>query len=105
MPKSKRSKACQIPLSVREAVYERDGGKCILCPKHVEIAFANAHYIGKAQMGLGKEQNIVTLCLKCHHEYDHTGKRKILKVKIENYLRSFYDDWDNINKVYSKWGN
>lgn len=29
--KSKRSKATDIPKKVKERVYKRDGGKCIIC--------------------------------------------------------------------------
>ena len=35
----------------------------------------NAHYISRAHGGLGIEENIVTLCLDCHNNYDN-GRSK-----------------------------
>ena len=47
---SKRSKACDISPKVRQIVYDRDGGCCIICGKQ---GIPNAHYISRAHGGLG----------------------------------------------------
>lgn len=56
----------------------------------------NAHYISRAHGGLGIEKNVVTLCFKCHHNYDN-GKDKDLseriKKKIEYHLNYHYPNW------------
>ena len=56
----KMTKATSIPKSVKEAVYERDGGRCILCGRNNGEPVA--HVIRRSQGGKGIEQNIVTLC-------------------------------------------
>ncbi len=71
--KSRRSKACDIPQSVKKKVWERDEERCVVCGNHQ--AMPNAHYISRAHGGLGIEQNIVTLCQTCHHEYDNSSMR------------------------------
>ncbi len=97
---SKRSRACDIPKKVKDAVWERDGHCCIICGS--PQAMPNAHFIPRSQGGLGVEENIVTLCLQCHFEYDNGGKRKEHGAFIEGYLRSLYIDWDKSKLIYKK---
>ena len=65
--KSKRAKACDISKKVKDRVWERDGGRCIICGS--PYAMPNSHYIRRSQGGLGIEENIVTMCLCCHNMY------------------------------------
>jgi predicted CXXCH cytochrome family protein len=102
MPKSRRAKACDIPQSVKMRVWERDGGRCIICGN--PHAAPNAHYIRRSQGGLGIEENIVTLCLECHEEYDNGSKRKEYGEKIRKYLKDHYPGWDESKLIYRKWG-
>lgn len=101
--KSNRSKATDIPMSVKQKVWERDNHHCINCGS--PYAMPNAHYISRAHGGLGIEENIVTLCHDCHHNYDN-GKSKELKEhiksKIETYLKSIYPDWNVESLIYKK---
>ena len=99
--KSKRAKACNITLRVKQAVYERDLGLCVICHKQ---GIPNAHYIRRSQGGLGIEQNVVTLCMTCHNDYDNGSKREEYGQIIENYLSSIYDNWNKEDLVYKKWG-
>ena len=99
---SKRSKATDIPYKVKQAVYERDGGLCIYCKRQ---GLPNAHYISRAKGGLGTEQNVVTLCIQCHHDYDNGkdgDKKRLLKLFIENYLKDYYKDWTKENITFKK---
>ena len=100
---SKRTKATDIPMSVKQKVWERDNHHCINCGS--PYAMPNAHYISRAHGGLGIEENIVTLCHDCHHNYDN-GKSKELKEhiksKIETYLKSIYPDWNIESLIYKK---
>ena len=98
--KSKRSKACDIPLRVKKKVWGRDEEKCVVCGRH--NAMPNAHYISRAQGGLGIEQNVVTLCLDCHNKYDNTIFRKDLKEYLKRYLQSKYPNWNEKDLVYKK---
>lgn len=99
--KSRRSKATDISQKVKNKVWERDNHCCILCGS--PYAMPNAHYISRANGGLGIEQNIVTLCHDCHSKFDNGDKdtRTALGYKIESYLISCYKYW-NVQDLYYK---
>lgn len=105
--KSRRSKATDIPQSVKEKVWERDNHRCVVCGS--PIAMPNAHYISRAKGGLGIEENIVTLCTEfspnhCHRTYDFGTKKEREEIGniIENYLKTKYPDWDKSKLIYKK---
>lgn len=100
MYKSKRSKACDISQNVKKAVWERDLNRCIYCG--CGQAMPNAHYIPRSKGGLGIEQNIVTLCINCHNNYDITDMRSHYKEYIENYLKGKYKNWSKEELIYKK---
>ena len=98
--KSKRTKAVDITRKTREAVKRRDGDMCIMrCGRR---GLPNAHFISRAQNGLGIPENIVTLCFICHARYDSTTDRLVMQADIENYLQKKYPDWDKSKLVYNK---
>lgn len=106
--KTKRSKACDIPQKVKQAVWERDNGCCVVCGNNYNV-MPNGHFISRAKGGLGIEENIVTLCTeltpnKCHRKYDFGTKQEREEIgnKIENYLKSKYPNWDKENLTYKK---
>ena len=94
------TKALAISKSVKEAVYRRDGGCCVLCGS--PYGEPNAHYIARSQGGLGIEKNVVTLCAWCHREYDQTYRRKAIREELRGYLMSRYPDWDERDLIYRK---
>lgn len=98
---SKVSKACDISPKVRRRVKDRDGHACILCgsPWNLEVA----HYIGRAQLGLGICRNLVLLCNHCHSEYDNGDKRKEYGQMIKDYLKGWYPDWNEESLIYNKY--
>ena len=107
--KSKRAKATDISMSVKKIVFARDKGKCVVCGNSYNV-MPNAHYIPRSKGGLGIEQNIVTLCTemtlnKCHRRFDFGTKeeRKEIGEKIENYLKSKYDNWNKEDLYYKRW--
>lgn len=63
------------------------------------------HIIKKeANGGLGIPENVVTLCPKCHYEEDFGQNTKDYENYIENYLRNYYGDNWNIEKlIYNKY--
>lgn len=101
--KSRRSKACDIPLAVKKKVWERDGHKCIVCWNNK--AMPNGHFISRANGGLGIEENIVTLCSICHKNFDQTVERPEYREYIRAYLKSTYPNWDEKKLVYKKGEN
>ena len=103
MVKSKRSRACAIPMKVKMIVWERDNHRCIHCGS--PCANPEAHYIPRSDGGLGIEQNIVTVCRDCHRKMDQTKKeiREPILKDTNRYLKSQYPDWDERKLKYDKW--
>jgi 5-methylcytosine-specific restriction endonuclease McrA len=97
--KSKRSKACAISKAVKEAVWERDGGRCIICGSY--NASPNSHYIKRSQGGIGTVENITTMCLRCHEDFDGR-KRAELKPFVAAYLSDKHDGWSEDKLIYKK---
>lgn len=108
----KRTKALSIYPGVKRIVAERDsvGGWpcCVYCgkpaPTENPVAFSNAHYISRAQGGLGIEENILTLCPTCHHEYDQTEHREEMRRLFKAYLERKYTNWSENKLTYQKGG-
>lgn len=106
----RRTDALGITRSTKEAVAERDSFEgypcCVLCgspaPTNNWLAFSCAHYISRAQGGLGREDNILTLCPECHRRYDQTTERAMLKPFFKRYLMEHYPNWNEGNLVYKK---
>lgn len=98
--KSKRSKACDISQKVKKIVWERDKQRCIICGS--SWAMPNSHYIKRSQGGLGIEENITTMCMLCHENFE--GRRRTeLKPVVRDYLKSKYPDWDEDKLIYKKY--
>ena len=97
------TKKTAIPKKVKDAVWKRDGGCCVWCGS--PYASPCAHYISRAQGGLGIEENILTLCGSCHRNYDQGTNRPSMRIYFRQYLKSFYPDWDEKNLVYRKENN
>jgi 5-methylcytosine-specific restriction endonuclease McrA len=89
-----------ISKQVYRRVKERDGGCCVVCGKPWTIQCA--HYISRAQGGLGIPQNLVMLCVDCHRAYDGT-EREAYGEMIRDYLKGWYKDWNEKDLVYDKW--
>ena len=98
--KTKRAKACDITKKVKDIVWERDNHQCIICGSCQ--AMPNSHYIRRSQGGLGIEENIVTMCQRCHREYDQGNGRLAIATYTEHYLRSKYPNWNPQNLIYKK---
>lgn len=101
MYKSKRSRKCDINKETKNKVWERDGHRCIIC--HSPFAMPSCHFIPRSKGGLGIEQNIVTLCARCHMMTDQSEHRKFMLNKIENYLMHQYKNWNKEDLIYDKY--
>lgn len=110
---SKMSKATKIPKEVRDKVYVRDNRRCIVCGKYIPHDEETdtyrgggpfAHYIRRSQGGLGIEENIVTLCNECHHDFDNGFKREPIGAWISEYLGERYPDFPDEKRKFDKYG-
>lgn len=101
--KSKRSRSTDISQKVKEIVWERDNKRCVICGS--PYALPNAHYLPRSKGGLGIQQNILTLCNKCHYNYDFGDKEKRFDIRLQlmEYLKSKYPDWNEENIIYRKY--
>ena len=99
-----RIKAVQIPPQVKKKVSERDSFDghpcCILCGSPLGIP--EAHIIPRSQNGLGIEENIVTLCRRCHRDYDQSDRRDEIRAELIHYIKSKYPDWSIEKVTYRK---
>lgn len=99
--KTKRAKKCDISKKVKDRVWERDNQRCIICGNRQ--AMPNSHFIRRSQGGLGIEENIVTMCQRCHMMYDQGSDRRAIETYTENYLKNLYPDWSRDRLIYKKW--
>ena len=95
----KETKAKSISPEVKRAVYERDNGECIFCHAPGEPV---AHFISRGQGGLGVEENILTVCHKCHRRLDQSERRVHYKALAAIYLKSKYPKWNPKKLIYRK---
>lgn len=99
MYKSKRSQATDIPKSVKDTVWERDGRMCIFCGS--PFAFPEAHIIPRSNGGLGVEKNIITVCRRCHSLLDQSPKREKMLGIAKRYLERIYGNIDESEVKYN----
>lgn len=96
----KRTKACAISKKTKEEVYKRDNERCIFCGAP---GLPEAHVVPRSHGGLGCEENIVTVCRKCHDKLDNSTDRQKMLQKAAEHLRQFYEGWNEDSLVYDKW--
>lgn len=107
----KETRATSIPQSVKDIVFKRDGQRCILCGG---AGLPHCHVIRRSAGGLGVEQNIVTLCDRCHYAFDEGldiknvapfgfQSRREIKEYIYTYMKDQYPGWSPDGVTYHKW--
>ena len=79
---------------------------CVFCgaaaPSDESPVWSNAHYISRAQGGLGTPWNGLTLCPACHRRYDQTTARAEMRGFFREYLKEHYEDWSEDALIYRK---
>lgn len=96
----KQTRATAISKAVKDRVWERDGHCCVYCGS--PYANPEAHFIPRSLGGLGIEENLLTLCRRCHRRFDETSDRLRMRRYFEMYLRSIYPEWDEKKLKYRK---
>ena len=101
---SKRTKATSISQSVRETVLQRDmidyTPCCIFC--HQRHNPTIAHYVSRANGGLGIPQNLACVCMECHRKLDQSTQRKDMLEIFKRHLIRHYEDWNEDDLKYRK---
>lgn len=104
----KDTKARDFDRKAKKAIAERDSINgwpcCVNCgaAAPAELAWSNAHFISRAQGGLGIPENGLTLCPECHRQYDQTTARPRMREYFREYLRSMYPSWNEAELTYRK---
>jgi len=52
---------------------------------------------------LGIRENLVTLCILCHHEMDNGKNSLEIKARVKKYLDNLYPDFTDEMRTYDKW--
>lgn len=99
---NKRSKACSFGYYAKLNIRERDNHQCVMCGDTNPYHLTYAHYISRANGGLGIEENGVLLCMECHRETDQSIKRKSNLAIIREYLKKWYPYWSEDELKYRK---
>ena len=98
---SKRSRACDISPKVRKEVLERDNHQCIVCGANHGLQIA--HYVSRARSGLGIPQNLATMCVSCHVQFDNGKLHSQIKNLVQEHLKAHYEGWNEKDLIYKKW--
>lgn len=104
----KDTKARDFDRKAKEAISERDSIDgwpcCVWCglAAPATLAWSNAHFISRAQGGLGIPENGLTLCPECHRRYDHSTQRQEMRRFFRVYLKLKYQDWNEDGLIYRK---
>ena len=104
----KDTKARDFDRKAKMSISERDSINgwpcCVYCgaAAPAPLAWSNAHFISRAQGGLGVPENGLTLCPECHRRYDQTVERRHMREFFREYLMNHYDDWSEDALIYRK---
>ena len=103
------TRARSIPKTVKFMVALRDNIEgwpcCVYCGRPTPdggTEWSNAHYISRAQGGLGIVENTLTLCPDCHRRYDQSTGREEMRGYFREYLQDHYPGWDERKLIYQK---
>lgn len=97
------TKATAISKKTKDAVWERDKGRCCVCGYYPSNP--SCHIVSRAHQGRGVETNICTLCNTHHRLYDSGTKeqREAIDAIVVKRMKSIYGEgWNKEDQVYHK---
>lgn len=97
----KRTKALHPSKETLAVIGERDRYQCVFCGSTYQLT--QAHYISRAQGGLGIPENLAIVCMDCHYKMDHTTDRQEFLQRFRDYLDSHYPNFTG--REYKKWSD
>ena len=101
MKKHRQTKETELNEKLKRKVAKRDNYSCLLCGTYTPLA--EAHFLSRAKGGKGIEENIVTLCRRCHERYDNSAEREDIKDILKRYLIYCYGSkWNEEDLIYKK---
>lgn len=116
MAKSIRTKALEIPRSVKEAVHKRQKGRSLFAPyPAISVEECCCHFIPRSKGGLGIEENIFGCTQEQHRLFDNNvlispTSRRITNLTIKqmhsvvrnHMIRSYGSTWNERKLIYKK---
>lgn len=67
-----------LPSPIRERIFFRDKYRCQVCEGRIHLSVH--HVIPRLEGGSDDEQNLITLCSKCHDEVEVSGYRSVPEI-------------------------
>ncbi len=105
--------SANVSKETRKAVYRRDHYRCALCDS--EQGLQVHHVVSRGQGGTNFQQNLITLCWRCHAvahgtrlpEYDMMQPAEVCQACVE-YVADLYTDlgfiWNPWEEHMQRWG-
>ena len=60
---------------VRQARFDFDGGKCVICHKDLHDEPYNTHHLHYQRLGHERLRDVITLCPGCHHDFHRSWQK------------------------------
>lgn len=60
---------------VREARFEFDGGRCVICKKDLRGQVYHTHHLHYQRLGHERIRDVITLCPGCHHDFHKSWQK------------------------------
>lgn len=76
---------------VRQARFEFDEGRCVICRKDLHDEVYQTHHLNYLRLGHERIRDVVTVCNECHVEFHHNWQR------IEFWRGKEKEHWDVFN--------
>lgn len=75
---------------VRQARFDFDGGKCVICHKDLHDEPYNTHHLHYQRLGHERLRDVITLCPGCHHDFHRSWqKSQFWKGKEKGHWETF----------------